>query len=460
MMVYTVRPWIVIALTSTAALSGCSDDEGEPTPDASVNTTDAGAPPPDAANERATSDGASDGASAAPLLEPPAAGKGIQLTMTSTIAPGIETERCLFVKAPASGLNIVREEVRYTVGSHHVLLYMTPYKEIPTKTAGGMTVDTSGVVDCGMRGATGDWDVIGVVGGSQAPNGKPSIDQLPAGTAIKVPPNAVLLINTHYLNAGAESLNTRVYINLYTIPDAEVQQEAGVLFFYNPVIRVPANGKAEARQRCPVRADITLVNAVSHMHARGVDYASAALDPTTGMTKPLFATKEWADVDVEPLSPPVALKAGTLIDWRCSFDNKESRVITQGRTTGDEMCMFVGVYYPRHLQTEVCGLTADGGGRYMGGIWVGNGAADGAATLGCISAAKSPSMDQGDTLWGCVVDSCPKIAPQVSDFLRCQLTSGLGMCAEPCGMDPAACKTCVTTTCMPTATALGTAACQ
>ncbi len=81
-----------------------------------------------------------------PLIDPPPAGEGVQIAMTSTIAAHFETERCMFYRVPAEGLYVNHEEIRYTPGSHHVLLFKTPYTEVPTTTLRGATVDTRGRV--------------------------------------------------------------------------------------------------------------------------------------------------------------------------------------------------------------------------------------------------------------------------------------------------------------------------
>src|SRR4051812_41545965 len=76
------------------------------------------------------------------LLEPPAAGQGVQYAMTTTLEPGVEAEHCRFVQAPAEGMYVNRDEVRFSTGSHHVLLYETAYTEIPTAKDDGTPVDT------------------------------------------------------------------------------------------------------------------------------------------------------------------------------------------------------------------------------------------------------------------------------------------------------------------------------
>ncbi len=394
------------------------------------------------------------GDAGATLLNAPPAGAGVQLTLTSTLAAGLETERCTFYRVPSEGLNVVREEIKYTPGSHHAVLWTTGYTDIPTKDLSGKAVDATTTFDCGS-GVFGVWNVTGVVAVHQTEDGAATVDGLPAGTALKIPGNALLLINTHYLNASAKPLDTRLAINLHTIPTAQVTQEAGILFLYNPFIRVPAMGVAKARMQCPVNRDITILNAQSHMHRRGVGYVANAVDPASGTVDLLFQGTEWAEVMAKKLQPAKNMKAGQLIDFACSYKNDEARVVSQGFTTKDEMCIFFGLYYPRDVKTEYCSLTNDFSGIAFGGLWVGNGTKDGAATAQCMSTSS------GTSLYGCVVDSCPKISKEASNAGRCLATKGLKMCATECGgNDEAACKTCVGTKCGPALMALSAATCM
>lgn len=70
---------------------------------------------------------------------------------------------------------------------------------------------------------------------------------------MKVEPGTVLVMNTHYVNASSKPIETDARVNLYSLPAEKVKTEAGMLFYYNPFIRVPENGEASARMRCPVQ---------------------------------------------------------------------------------------------------------------------------------------------------------------------------------------------------------------
>ena len=337
------------------------------------------------------------------LLAPPPAGQGVQFAMTHTIAAGTEGEWCRFVVAPADEQWVYRDEVRFSAGSHHFLLYETSYEAIPTQRDDGVAVDTTGVFDC-SDGPTSGWSVTRLVGGSQNGEGD-SMLAFPPGVALPVRAHAVLLMNAHYLNATDEPLTPEVRINLWTRPRAEVTTEGDLLFLYNPFIKVAANGGGRARWRCPVARDITIANLQSHMHRRGVGYqAQVAGGPV------IYQTTSWQQVPVARFDGGLAVAAGSQLDYWCDYDNAEARDVYQGTRSTDEMCMLIGSYYPADPALANC-LAADGS---LAGEWIGNGTATCAATLGCLQGA-------GDlrAVTDCMDAASPTVARTSSALVAC-----------------------------------------
>jgi CubicO group peptidase (beta-lactamase class C family) len=68
------------------------------------------------------------------LLEPPE--RGVQFTMEASIPANSETEYCQFVRTGDESLIVNHDEVRFSAGSHHVLLFMTAYDERPLGVSG------------------------------------------------------------------------------------------------------------------------------------------------------------------------------------------------------------------------------------------------------------------------------------------------------------------------------------
>jgi Copper type II ascorbate-dependent monooxygenase, C-terminal domain len=346
------------------------------------------------------------------LLDPPAPGTGFQVSLTTKIPAGEEHEYCRFVKAPESWA--VRDEVRFSPGSHHVLLYSTPYAAIPTTKEDGtpLVVDANGVFDC-TEGATNGIRVSAVTGGSQNRNGD-SILKFPEGVAVKTTP--ILLINAHYINATDNALEPTAAINVYTVDQSKVQVEGGMLFLYQPFIHVPSMGKSTARWSCPVNSNIKVANLQSHMHARGVGY-KAELVSANGQTRSmLYETSNWESVPTKNY-PGIGLEVakGSRFDYQCNYDNTQAREVFQGAKASDEMCMLIGSYYPRDDKTAQCVNEA---GTALAGEWIGSGAKTCAETLGCIQAELNDN-----NIARCIQQSKPAVSKVMSAALNCFIST-------------------------------------
>lgn len=350
------------------------------------------------------------------LLAPPGPGKGVQYKMSAKLEPGTEAEKCLFVRAPAEDMFVQRDEVRFTPGSHHVLLYETTYTDIPTQKEDGTKVDTSGVFDC-SDGATNGWSIKKLVGGSQNAEG-PSLLKFPEDVAMPVSGGAVLLVNVHYLNTSDKVLEPDVRVNLWTIPKEQVKFEGDLLFFYNPFIAVPAQGQATARMRCAIHKDITLSNFQSHMHARGVGYSAEVVGES-----PFYTNTEWQNVPVLDLEAGKKITNGSVIDYHCDFKNPGANETFQGPRSTDEMCMAIGSYYPADPTTSECAIAGEDAfdTRNLGAEWVGNGDKTCAQAMGCVQTAFS-AKDVMHDITKCMLDSAPEKSKYVSDAIRCLFT--------------------------------------
>lgn len=380
-------------MTSAALLAGCTNDPVESDPGTTTGT--------DPENE---------------VLAPPEPGKGIQLQMTAKIDSGTESEKCLFVRAPEDDLYVQRDEVRFSPGSHHFLLYETHYTEIPTEKDDGTKVDTSAVFDC-SEGATNGWAVKKLVGGSQNADGA-SILRFPDNVAMHVKGGAILLMNAHYVNASADDLEPEVRINLHTVPKEQVEIEGDILFLYNPFIGILPQQGSRSRMRCPVQEDITLTNFQSHMHARGVGYSAGVVGES-----PFYENDLWEGVPVKDFGEGKKIAKGSVIDYHCDYDNPNMNEVFQGPRSTDEMCMAIGSFYPKSETTSQCAIVGEDPfeTRNIGGEWVGNGEKTCAATMDCVvEAFQGKRVFEDMTL--CILDSAPEKSTYVSDAIRCLFT--------------------------------------
>jgi hypothetical protein len=323
----------------------------------------------------------------------------LELKMSATIPAGTEVEYCKLVELPDAW--VTRDAIEFTAGSHHVLVYQTPYTTIPTKNDRGTPVDTSGVFDC-SDGAGNGWTLTKLIGGSQNRTGE-SILSFPDGVALHV--GGVALINVHYINAFDAPLDTDVTVRWDTLPADQVTTEGDILFLYNPLIAIPGGSTSRAHWQCPVYRDITIANVQSHMHARGVGYAASI-----GTAAPFYTNTRWEGVPVQQYDH-LTVPAGSTLDYYCDYRNTTGRDIFQGPRTTDEMCMLIGSYYPADPRTASC---LDPSGKMPGGDWVGQGTATCQATMGCLQGAQDlPSIT------ACMLAAAPAVAHPASETLRC-----------------------------------------
>jgi hypothetical protein len=367
-------------------LTACGDNVGNAQPDAQ----------PDAAGDN--------------LLAPPPVGTGFQVALKTKIAAGQEHEYCKFVQVPEAWA--VRDEVRFSPGSHHVLLYATAYQQIPTKKDDGtpLQVDAAGVFDC-TDGATNGITVTAVTGGSQNRNGD-SILNFPPGVAVKT--SKIVLINAHYINASDRELEPEARINIYTVDQSKVQIEGGMLFLYQPFIHVPANGQSTARWPCPAHSNIKVSNLQSHMHARGVGYKAELVSGASRTM--LYETTNWESVPTKNYpGEGLVVKKGDRFDYQCNYKNTESREVFQGAKASDEMCMLIGSYYPRDDKSAQCLNEA---GNNFDGEWIGSGTQTCAQTITCVQTELTES-----NIARCIQASKSSVSKPLSDTMKCFLRS-------------------------------------
>jgi len=456
------------AAAFTAACSGAG-------PSASA-AADAGPPQQASAEAAAPNSDAPSSATACDSipLAAPAAGEGIQLQIPLTLGPGEEREVCQLVKLPRD-LNANWTEGVMTEGSHHALVIRTGYTgTIPATTLDGQTLDGTQVHTCSTPSAL--WQVGGVLAGARHQTAATDANYLPKGAlpanvAYKLKEGDYVLLNFHMLNPSANSLNACYKANLNGVPESQVTDEAGTMFWYDPFITVPANGRSSARMACPITQDVHLVSAVSHAHKRLVSYTANLLtgDPESGGTTvgTLYAGSAWDSPTPTIFSQPLALTKGQWIDYQCQYENPENRNVAQGLQTTDEMCMFIGPYWPRDPNLDACVAAGNPSGASLAGHIYGYGTKTGADFLSCfwqnpqrmpLSGGPSTS-DQRFAKYGCMTQTCSKASVGITAFLDC-LGQNAQSCQTQCAKAAACTVDCLQTSCKSESAALSAATCD
>jgi hypothetical protein len=366
-----------------------------------------------------------------------------------TLGPSQEVDICLLMKAPKDDLWINSTEVKLAVGSHHGLLYKTSYEELPETDLKGDPIKLNQIVPC-EAGAGALFEVTSVIAGSQGRVNASERGVMPDNVATKLPGGSYVVAELHMLNTQDEPLTACMKIGLRGIPEEQVEHEAGLFFFYNPWITLAPGESGAARMACPITQDISLKTAVSHMHSRGVGYEAKWLDgdpfdPDTLMQEMLYTTERWDDPEDQVFEEPLQLQAGDFIDYTCTYQNDSEDIIAQGLETTDEMCMFVGIYWPVDLAMSNCSRpdSARGLGG-AGGYQIGTGTMDGDAFSSCIRTAdfaggaaqtcgksECTNYEARYAFQSCYTNACPALGKYTRPYTNC-IFDNSSACREGC----------------------------
>ena len=138
---------------------------------------------------------------------------------------------------------------------------------------------------------------------------------------------------------------------------ADIQQQAGILFFYDPFIDVPAGATAKASMRCPIterhHPPLRLV-ALPLARRRLQRVERHGRRPARDDRR---STRRTAGPAPTTRTSSMPVKGGSLLRFECDYDNTAgtAEYFAGQSAQTNEMCMFIGTYYPEMGQlTDFC----------------------------------------------------------------------------------------------------------
>jgi hypothetical protein len=238
------------------------------------------------------------------------------------IKPGEETFRCQnFVNPYGRDVAVLSSEAFMTVGSHHMFFFLKEGNEA------GPLVECSGL-------SFGTYLHLSQKSESRL--------DYPPGVGRMVPGANGFQIMAHYLNSSTDVIHAVVAVTVHATDPANVPIHASQIFSNTLSVNIEPRSKATIKHSCTVPKDVNLFTAASHMHSHGVHYVARSSDGQL-----LYETRDWAEPEPWTFSPPRLLKAGSTIDVACDFDNPTDQALSFGESAAtNEMCIFVGGYYP------------------------------------------------------------------------------------------------------------------
>ncbi len=266
---------------------------------------------------------------------------GVQIgTPEFTVPSGVERQWCYYFKLPSDvDLDIIRFQVRFLQGSHHMNLYQTD-KDTPDHDEDCFAV---------MPFSTPQRpDGVDLVIGSQST----SLDwQLPPGVAFKLKAHRQLVLQTHYVNAATQqtpSGHGKVLINLVTEPDpSKITAHMGTMFANNVNIHIPPRESRSFSTTCGLPKAAKIAALTGHFHSRGkifsVNLAPDGADPTDE----IYRSRAWDEPPFKILSTPIDVPAGGGLYYTCEFQNASDLDVKFGpRVDTDEHCNLFAYFYP------------------------------------------------------------------------------------------------------------------
>ncbi len=253
-------------------------------------------------------------------LEPPASGKGFQLSIQPfTVAQGVETQRCFFFSipgdTPGADVWINHYEVAQSVGSHHMNLFRVNTIKNLSGTPGGPPVIDG---ECFNSSNWSDWPLI--VNSQDAQ----TVDwTMPDGVGAKFQVGDLVMLQTHWVNASTQQTPglAEVYVNFYSLPTAPAN-EMGTLFATNQNIRIcPGDQNKTFAKTCKFPSEgINVMAANGHFHSRGVLFEMMSVDAMGDVLGPdFYQSTSWNE-------PPMArgldlqIPSGGGVEWKCTYD--------------------------------------------------------------------------------------------------------------------------------------------
>jgi hypothetical protein len=279
----------------------------------------------------------------APLVAPPE-GKGLQVRIEPfQVQPHFERE--LFVYRSlgnAAPIYVTRMETRMRTNSHHLLLYdfqgNTPAFAMPPKD-----------VIRDIRNADGTLNIVNMVpmayhtffGGSMTPTGGYAF---PPGIALRLPANAALDFNVHYVNTSDAPITGEAYANLHTVDASQVQQVASTIFLSNQNLQLPPMQRTTQTKTFTFPTATRVLLLTSHMHKTGelfqIRIAGGARNGEL-----VYENDDWEHPRMITFDPPLVLQPGEGLTSIITYNNTTGRTLAFGLTSEDEMGIIFGYTY-------------------------------------------------------------------------------------------------------------------
>lgn len=237
---------------------------------------------------------------------------------------------------------IKRVEISMAAGSHHFILYNFPEgtssSVIPEEDVIRDVYNTSGVYNTSTLQTMAYHQFVS---GTQWPYMDYSF---PEGVALEVPANSGFDLNSHYANRTDYTMTGEVYANVYTVDASEVDKVARILMLDNQNINLPPREETTLTRSFTFNGEANVFQLFSHAHEHMNEF-KVYIEGGERDGELVYVTTDWQHPPIEEYDPPIVMESGTSFRLETTYDNFESRTISWGLLSTDEMMILFGAYY-------------------------------------------------------------------------------------------------------------------
>jgi hypothetical protein len=269
------------------------------------------------------------------------------------ITPGTDTTHCQYVMAPLDrDMDILDVLGAQSPGGHHAVAFS--YTPSATDTVGmevkcmmDSTEFNAGIPSSGSAGGSGATSAQGLTGGAflgaVGPQGRGA--KLPNGVAFRLKQGDGIVLNLHYINASAMTINGDAYMDL-KLAEVDPNRLIAALFVnINGGFKLPPSMQTDSSIDCVAKSDVNIIMMANHMHEYGTHATTSVVHADTGAVEVLRDDPVWtSDMVNNPTyatwdaTNPFVLHTGDTIRTSCSWNNSTADVINFPR----EMCISAG----------------------------------------------------------------------------------------------------------------------
>lgn len=171
--------------------------------------------------------------------------------------------------------------------------------------------------------------------------------EFPEGVAAQLPAAQLVLMEYHVINPTTDTLYAEAKFNAYAAEPGTVEAYANGIYGSIDDLSLPPHEDSVFAEKCFVDHDLDVFAIGSHFHSRGVLFEVFEMDAAGVAGDLVYSNTDWESPTLLIRSDdPIHVASGTGFEFRCHYHNDTDGTIVEGENTTDEMCMFVGIYYP------------------------------------------------------------------------------------------------------------------